>query len=37
MWDRTVYLGRRTDPINFIERRDRLIGPIFSFQVRGKF
>jgi hypothetical protein len=37
MWDRTVFLGRRTDPINFIERRDRLIGPIFSFQVRGKF
>jgi hypothetical protein len=37
MWDRTVYLGRRTDAINFIERRDRLIGPIFSFQVRGKF
>ncbi|HEX9965688.1 MAG TPA: TonB-dependent receptor plug domain-containing protein [Allosphingosinicella sp.] len=37
MWDRTVYAGRRTDPISFIERRDRLIGPIFSFQVRGKF
>jgi hypothetical protein len=37
MWDRTVYQGRRTGPISFIERRDRLIGPIFSFQVRGKF
>ena len=37
MWDRTVFLGRRTGPINYIERRDRLIGPIFSFQVRGKF
>jgi hypothetical protein len=37
MWDRTVYVGRRTGPISFIERRDRLIGPIFSFQVRGKF
>jgi outer membrane receptor for ferrienterochelin and colicins len=37
-WDRFVYLGRRnaTD-IDFIERRDRLIGPIFSFQIRGKF
>lgn len=37
MWDRVVYQGRRTGPIAFIERRDRLIGPIFSFQVRGKF
>jgi hypothetical protein len=37
MWDRTVYVGRRTGPINYVERRDRLIGPIFSFQVRGKF
>jgi outer membrane receptor for ferrienterochelin and colicins len=37
LWDRTVYVGRRTGPISFIERRDRLIGPIFSFQVRGKF
>lgn len=37
MWDRTVYQGRRTGPIAFIEHRDRLIGPIFSFQVRGKF
>jgi hypothetical protein len=37
MWDRIVYVGRRTGPIDRIERRDRTIGPIFSFQVRGKF
>ena len=37
MLDRTVYVGRRTGPIDFIEQRDRLIGPIFSFSVRGKF
>ena len=37
MWDRTVYVGRRTGPIAQIERRDRRIGPIVSFQVRGKF
>lgn len=37
MWDRTVYVGRRTGPIDFFERRDRLIGPILSFSVRGKF
>jgi outer membrane receptor for ferrienterochelin and colicins len=37
MWDRTVHDGRRTDPVAFIEHRDRQIGPIFSFQVRGKF
>jgi hypothetical protein len=34
---RTVYAGRRTDPISFVERRDRTIGPIYSFEVRGKF
>jgi hypothetical protein len=35
-WDRFVYTGRRnSSPIDFIERRDRLIGPIFSFQIRG--
>ena len=32
-WDRTVYVGRRTGPIAFRENRDRVIGPIFSFQV----
>jgi len=37
MWDRTVHAGRRTDSVAFIEHRDRQIGPIFSFQVRGKF
>lgn len=37
MWDRTVHAGRRTDPVEFIEHRDRQIGPVFSFQVRGKF
>ena len=37
MWDRIVYVGRRTGPIQQLEHRDRLIGPIFSFQVRGKF
>ena len=37
MWDRTVYVGRRTGPVDFTETRDRVIGPIFSFQVRGHF
>lgn len=37
MWNRTVHSGRRTDPVDFIEERDRQIGPIFSFQIRGKF
>lgn len=37
MWDRTVYDGRRTGSVAFIEERDRTIGPIFSFSVRGKF
>jgi hypothetical protein len=37
-WDRTVYSGRRNNaPIDFIEKRNRLIGPIFSFSVRGTF
>jgi len=37
-WDRFVYAGRRNSaPLDFTERRDRLIGPIFSFQIRGKF
>ncbi|HEY0113796.1 MAG TPA: TonB-dependent receptor plug domain-containing protein [Allosphingosinicella sp.] len=35
--DRTVYVGRRTGPVAFIEDRDRVVGPIVSFQVRGKF
>jgi len=37
MWDRTVYLDRRTGPVDFIEDRDRRIGPIVSFTVSGKF
>jgi hypothetical protein len=37
LWDRTVFVGRRTGPIAFRENRDRVIGPIFSFQVRGRF
>ncbi|MDR6834159.1 MULTISPECIES: TonB-dependent receptor plug domain-containing protein [unclassified Sphingopyxis] len=36
--DRIVYTGLRGEsPIAFVEARDRLIGPIFSFSVRGKF
>ncbi|WP_373487769.1 TonB-dependent receptor plug domain-containing protein [Blastomonas sp.] len=36
--DRTVFTGLRdATPIAFIEQRDRLIGPIFSFSVRGNF
>ena len=37
MWDRTVFAGRRTGPVAFHETRDRIIGPILSFQVRGRF
>ncbi|HYC60276.1 MAG TPA: TonB-dependent receptor plug domain-containing protein [Thermoanaerobaculia bacterium] len=37
MWDRTVFTGRRTGSVDFVEERDRQIGPIFTFQVRGKF
>ncbi|WP_344705668.1 TonB-dependent receptor plug domain-containing protein [Sphingomonas swuensis] len=37
-WDRTVYAGRRNvAPIDFVETRDRLIGPILSFSARGTF
>ncbi len=34
---RTVFNGRRTDPVSFHERRDRTVGPIYSLEVRGKF
>jgi outer membrane receptor for ferrienterochelin and colicins len=34
---RLVHAGRRTDPIAFLERRDRLIGPIFTLSVSGRF
>lgn len=37
MWQRTVYLDRRTDPVDYFEDRDRRIGPIFSLSVSGKF
>jgi hypothetical protein len=37
MWDRTVYVDRRTGPVDFVEDRDRRIGPIVSFTVSGKF
>ena len=38
LFDRTVYSGRRTlAPISFIQRHDQLIGPIFSFSVKGTF
>ena len=36
-WDRTVYTGRRTGPVAFVEDRSRQIGPIYSFSIRGKF
>ncbi|HEX2595721.1 MAG TPA: TonB-dependent receptor plug domain-containing protein [Luteimonas sp.] len=37
MWDRTVYVDRRTGPVDFVEDRDRRIGPIVSFTVSGTF
>lgn len=37
-WDRIVYAGRRNRaPIEFVETRNRLIGPVFSVSVRGSF
>ena len=37
-WERDVYDGfRDTNPLLFQERRNRLIGPVFSFSVRGNF
>lgn len=36
--DRVVYTGLRgASPIAFVEKRDRLIGPIFAFSVKGTF
>lgn len=36
--DRIVYIGLRGDsPIQFEEQRDRLIGPIFGFNINGSF
>jgi outer membrane receptor for ferrienterochelin and colicins len=37
MWQRTVYVDRRTGPVDFYEDRDRTIGPILSFSLSGKF
>lgn len=37
MWDRTVFLDRRTGPVDYVEVRDRRIGPILSFAVSGTF
>jgi outer membrane receptor for ferrienterochelin and colicins len=37
MWDRVVYLDRRTGPVDFVEDRHRRIGPILSFTLSGKF
>ena len=34
---RTGFAGRRTGPVSFYEQRDRTIGPIYSFDIRGKF
>jgi len=37
-FDRTVYDGRRdASPLLFRQRNDQLIGPIFTFTVRGSF
>jgi hypothetical protein len=37
-FDRVVHTGwRDRTPIDFIENRDRLIGPIFSLRVSGNF
>ena len=37
MWDRTVYVDRRTGPVDFHEMRNRRIGPIYSLTFSGKF
>ena len=38
LFDRTVYTGRRTtSPVDFVQRHDQLIGPLFSFSVKGSF
>ncbi len=34
---RTVYAGRRTDPVAFTEDRSRFFGPVFDFQISGSF
>jgi hypothetical protein len=37
MLNRIVYVGRRTGPVDYYERRDRKIGPILSISILGKF
>jgi outer membrane receptor for ferrienterochelin and colicins len=37
MWDRTVYVDRRTGPVDYHEMRNRKIGPIFQLTFTGKF
>ena len=37
MWDRNVYVDRRTGPVDFHEMRNRTIGPIYSLTLSGKF
>ena len=36
-WDRTVYVDRRTGPIDYFVDRDRLIGAFVWFSVSGTF
>jgi hypothetical protein len=36
-FDRTGYVGKRGNPVSFVEIRDRTIGPIFFLDLRGKF
>lgn len=37
-YDRTAFTGPRgASPIAFVEKRNRLIGPIFKFELRGNF
>lgn len=36
--ERVVYKGlREASPVDFVELRDRRVGPIFTFTVRGNF
>ncbi|MFL6761839.1 MAG: TonB-dependent receptor plug domain-containing protein [Sphingomicrobium sp.] len=36
--DRTVYTGfRDRNPINFVEKHDQLVGPLFNLSVKGTF
>jgi hypothetical protein len=38
LFNRTVYTGfRDTHPISFIEKRNQLVGPLFSLSVKGSF